>query len=122
MSEEVCALDLLGAKLGVDVGHLGGSCTLKQKKCFHGASPMHADRTNTRTAARNDELAAPAAAAAAAVVVVVAAAAAVGEDNMVDPVAGKALIEKKSQKMQVRQGLSPWGLDTRIHYRSHDDQ
>lgn len=41
---------------------------------------------------------------------------------MVDPVAGKGLIDKKSQKMQVRQGQALWGLDTRIHHRSHDDQ
>ena len=57
------------------------------------------------------------AAAAAAVVV-----AAEEEDNMVDPVAGKALSDKKSQMKQVKQGLSPWGLDTRIHHPSHDDQ
>lgn len=44
------------------------------------------------------------------------------EDNMVDPVAGKALIEKKSQKTQVRRGLNQWGLGTRTHHRSHDDQ
>lgn len=41
---------------------------------------------------------------------------------MVDPVAGKALSEKKSQKMQVKQGLSQWDLDTRIRHRSHDDR
>ena len=44
------------------------------------------------------------------------------EDNKVDPVAGKALIEKKSQKMQVKQEQAQWDQDTRIHHRSHDDQ
>jgi len=89
------------------------NCTPRQTRCFREASPKHADRTSMRTGARYDEVAALAAAAAVA---------AAGEDNMVDPVAGKALIEKKSQKMQVRQGLSQWGLDTRTHHRSHDDQ
>lgn len=93
-----------------------GSCTPRQTRCFREASPKHADRTSRRTAARCDE---PSALAAAAVVAVVAAD---GEDNMVDPVAGKALIEKKSQKTQVRQGLNQWGLGTRTPHRSHDDQ
>ena len=49
-------------------------------------------------------------------------AAAAEGDSKVDPVAGKALSEKKSQMKQEKQGLGPWGLDTRIHHRSHDDQ
>ena len=52
-----------------------------------------------------------------------AAAAERGESKVgVDPVAGKALIEKKSQKMQVKQEQAPWDRGTRIHHRSHDDQ
>ena len=42
--------------------------------------------------------------------------------NMVDPVAGKALTEKKSQMKQVKRGQAQWGLDTRILHLSHDDQ
>lgn len=56
---------------------------------------------------------------AAAVPAVVAAA---GGRSMVDPVAGKALSDKKSQKKQVKQGQAQWGLDTRTHHPSHDDQ
>lgn len=41
---------------------------------------------------------------------------------MVDPVSGKALTDKKSQKMQVKQEQAQWGLGTRIHHPSHDDQ
>ena len=53
---------------------------------------------------------------------VAAAALAAGDRYMVDPVSGKALIDKKSQKMQVKREQALWGLDTRIHHRSHDDQ
>jgi len=113
---EVCDPDLGAAKLGADGGRLG-SCTPRQTRYFREASLKHADRTSMRTAARYDELAALAAAAVVAVAV-----AADGEDNMVDPVAGKALIEKKSQKTQVRQGLNQWDLGTRNPHRSHDDQ
>ena len=35
---------------------------------------------------------------------------AVGGRSMVDPVAGKTLIDKKSQKMQVKQGQALWYL------------
>ena len=97
----------------MDEGRLG-NCTLKRKrkrtltKRCHVASRKHADRTSTRTAATYGEVVA----------------AVTGEqDNTVDPVVvGKALFEKKSQMKQVRQGLSQWDRDTRIHHRSHDDQ
>ena len=61
----------------------------------------------------------------AAVAGAVAAAAAVAEeqDSMdSDPVAGKELIDKKSQMMQVKQGQGQLGLDTHMPHRSHDDQ
>lgn len=60
---------------------------------------------------------------AAAAVVEGAVAAAVGEDSMdLDPVAGKELIDKKSQMMQVKQGQGQLGLDTHMPHRSHGDQ
>lgn len=59
-----------------------------------------------------------------AVAAVVAAVAAVeGEDSKdLDPVAGKELIDKKSQMMQVKQGQGQLGLGTHMPHRSHGDQ
>jgi len=102
--------DLWAAAPAVDEVRLG-KCTQKQKrkKRCRGESPKHVVRTSKRTGARSDAA-------------VAAGAAGAEEDSMVDPAAGKALIEKNSQMKQVRQGLSPWGRGTRIHHRSHDDQ
>lgn len=61
--------------------------------------------------------------AAAAAAVVEAVAAAEEEDNTdFDPVAGKELIDKKSQMMQVKQRQGQLGLDTHMPHRSHGDQ
>lgn len=89
-----------------------GRCNQKLRTGYLQASPKRADHTNTPTAARFDvqELH-----------LEVAAAAGERGGNKVDPVAGKALIEKKSQKKQVRQERAPWDQGTRIHHRSHDD-
>lgn len=72
-----------------------------------------------RTEATCDVLAV--AAAAAAVVAAVAAAAA-GDSMDLDPVAGKELIDKKSQMMQVKQEQGQLGLDTHTPHRSHGGQ
>ena len=61
------------------------------------------------------------AAAAGAVAAAVAAAEEQGSTDS-DPVAGKELIDKKSQMMQVKQGQGQLGLDTHTPHRSHDDQ
>ena len=62
-------------------------------------------------------------AAAAAAVVAAVVAAAEGEDSKdLDPVAGKELIDKKSQMMQVKQGQGQLGLDTHMPHPSHGDQ
>ena len=62
--------------------------------------------------------------AAAAAVVAAAVAAAKVEDNKdwEDPVAGKELIDKKSQMMQVKQEQGQLGLDTHMPHRSHGDR
>lgn len=61
--------------------------------------------------------------AAAAVVAGAVAAAAEEEDSKDwDPVAGKELIDKKSQMMQVKQGQGQLGLDTHMPHWSHGDQ
>lgn len=114
--EEAFVPDLLVAALEEDVGHLGSWCTQKRRKCFHEGSPKHEHRRSKPTVVRNDEGLAQAAAGAAVV------AGAAEDRSKVDPVAGKELIDMKSQKMQVRLGHAQWGLDTRIHHRSHDDQ
>lgn len=60
---------------------------------------------------------------AAAAAVAGAVAAVEGEDSKdLDPVAGKELIDKKSQMMQVKQGQGQLGLDTHMPHRSHGDQ
>ena len=77
---------------------------------------MH--RTNRPIEAMRGVLAGAAAAAVAAAV-----AAAEGEDNKdLDPVAGKELIDKKSQMTQVKQGQGQLGLGTHMPHRSHGDQ
>ena len=81
-------------------------------KYFREASPKHEHRRNMRIAAKIDAEQA----------VAVPAAVAEGGRNMVDPVSGKALTDKKSQKMQVKQERAQWDLGTRIHHPSHDDQ
>ncbi len=112
--EEAFDLDLLVATLEEDVGLLGKYTRQTAKKRFRGESPKHEEcRRNMLIEGRiGVELAAA----------VPAAVVAVGGRSMVDPVAGKALIDKKSQKMQVKQGQAQWGLDTRIRHPSHDDQ
>lgn len=56
-------------------------------------------------------------------VLAVAAAAAEEEDSKdLDPVAGKELIDKKSQMMQVKQGQGQLGLGTHTPHRSHGGQ
>ena len=116
---------LLEAKLEVGEDHLG-SCRQKRRMCFREASLRHVHRMSRPTEAMRDVLAVAAAAAAvAAAVVAVAAAvdAAEGEDSKDwDPVAGKELIDKKSQMMQVKQGQGQLGLDTHMPHRSHGDQ
>lgn len=87
--------------------------------CFRVASLRHVHRMSRPTEATCDVLALAAAAA----VVVGAAAVAAEEDSMdLDPVAGKELIDKKSQMMQVKQGQGQLGLDTHMPHRSHGDQ
>ena len=112
--EEAFDLDLLVARLEEDVSLLSKCTQQTAKKRFRGESPKHEQyRKNTRIVGRiGVELAAAVAAA------VVAA----GGRSMVDPVAGKALTDKKSQKKQVKQGQAQWGLDIRTHHPSHDDQ
>ena len=61
-------------------------------------------------------------AAAAAVVGAAVAAAAVEDNKDLDPVAGKELIDKKSQMMQVKQEQGQLGLDTHMPHRSHGDR
>ena len=83
-------------------------------------SQRHVHRMNRPIEAMRDVRVVPAAAAA---VVAAAAAVAEGEDNKdLDPVAGKELIEKKSQMMQVKQGQGQLGLDTHMPHRSHGGQ
>ena len=107
---------LLEAALEVGEDHLG-NCRQKRRRCFRGASLRRVHRMSRRIEAKRDELAVAAAAAAAAV------AAAEGEDSKdLDPVAGKELIDKKSQTMQVKQGQGQLGLDTHMPHRSHGDQ
>ena len=98
----------------MDVSHLGMYTRQIARKRFRGESPKREwHRRNTPTEATIDaELAAA----------VPAAAVVEGGRSTVDPVAGKALIDKKSQKMQVKQERAQWGLGTRIHHPSHDDQ
>ena len=68
-------------------------------RCFREASLRHGHRMSRPIGAMRDVLTVAAAAVAGAV------AAAEGEDSKdLDPVAGKELIEKKSQMMQVKQG------------------
>ena len=102
------------AKLEEDVDLLGKYTRQTAKRRFREESPKHEYcRRNMPTGGRiGAELAAA----------VVAAVVAVEDRSKVDPVAGKALIDKKSQKMQVKQEQAQWGLDTRIHHPSHDDQ
>lgn len=108
---------LLEATPGVGEARLG-NCRQKPRMCFHEASPKHVLRMSRPIEAMRDVLAAAAAAAA-----VVAAAVAEGEDSKDwDPVAGKELIEKKSQMMQVKQEQGQLGLDTHMPHRSHGDQ
>ena len=91
----------------LDIGTQAG------KMCFRAVSPKHEHRRNKPIVAKFDAEQA---------VAVPAAAVAEGGRNMVDPVSGKALTDKKSQKMQVKQEQAQWGLGTRIHHPSHDDQ
>ena len=112
--EEAFDLDLLAARLEADVGLLGRYSWQTAKKRFRGESPKHECYRRNRLI--EGRIGAELAGAVPAVVV------AVGGRSKVDPVAGKALIDKKSQKMQVKQEQAQWGLDTRIHHPSHDDQ
>lgn len=108
---------LLEATLEVGEDHLG-SCRQKRTRCFREASLRHVHRMSRPTEATCDVLAVAAAA-----VVEAAVAVAAGEDSMdLNPVAGKELIEKKSQMMQVKQGQGQLGLDTHMPHRSHGDQ
>ena len=110
---------LLEATLEVGEDH-PGSCRQKRRRCFRGASLKHVHHTSRRIEAMRGVLAAAAAAVAAAVA---AAAAAEGEDNKDwNPVAGKELIDKKSQMTQVKRGQGQLGLDTHMPHRSHGDQ
>ena len=61
-------------------------------------------------------------AAAVAAVAAAAVAAEEGDSTDSDPVAGKELIDKKSQMMQVKQEQGQLGLDTHMPHRSHGDQ
>ena len=101
---------LLEATLEVGEDHLG-SCRQKRRRCFREASLRHVHRMSRLTEAMRDVLAVVAAAAAAvvaaaaaAVAVAAAVAAAAEEEDSKDwdPVAGKELIDKKSQMMQVK--------------------
>lgn len=98
---------LLEATLEVGEDHLG-SCRRKRKRCFREATLRHVHRTNRPIEATRG---------------VLAGAAAEGEDNKdLDPVAGKELIDKKSQMTQVKQGQGQLGLGTHMPHRSHGDQ
>lgn len=113
------SVPLLEATLEVGEDHLG-SCRQKRTRCFREASLRHVHRMSRPTEATCDVLAV---AVAVVVVVVGAVAIAAGEDSMdLDPVAGKELIDKKSQMMQVKQGQGQLGLDTHMPHRSHGDQ
>ena len=108
---------LLEATLGGGEDHLD-NCRQKRTRCFREASLRPVHRRSRRIAATRDELAVVAAA-----VVEGEVAAAEGEDSTdFDPVAGKELIDKKSQMTQVKQGQGQLGLDTHMPHRSHDDQ
>lgn len=107
---------LLEATLEVGGDHRG-NCRQKRMRCFREASPRHVHRMSRPIEAMCDVLAGAAAAVAGAV------AAVEGEDSKdLDPVAGKELIDKKSQMMQVKQGQGQLGLDTHMPHRSHGDQ
>ena len=110
---------LLEATPGVGEDHLG-SCRQKPTMCFREASPRHVHRMSRPIEAMRDALAVAAAAAAA--VVAAAAAAEGGDSKDWDPVAGKELIDKKSQMMQVKQEQGQLGLDTHMPHRSHGDR
>ena len=85
----------------------------------HEANLRRVHRMSMQIEAMRDVLAVAAAAAAVARAV----AAAEAEDSKDwDPVAGKELIDKKSQMMQVKQGQGQLGLDTRMPHRSYGDQ
>ena len=109
---------LLEATLGVGEDPLG-NCRQKPRRCYREASLTHVHRKSRLTEATYDVLAVAAVAAAVAAGV----AAAGGQDSKdSDPVAGKELIEKKSQMMQVKQEQGQLGLDTHMPHRSHGDQ
>ena len=108
---------LLEATLGEGGDH-PDSYRQKQTRRFREASLRHVHRRSRPIAATCDELAAVAAA-----VVGGEVAAAEGEDSTdFDPVAGKELIDKKSQMTQVKQGQGQLGLGTHMPHRSHGDQ
>ncbi len=108
---------LLEATLEAGEDHLG-SCRQKRMRCFREASLRHGHRMSRPTEAMRDVLVVVAATAVVAAVV-----AAEEEDSKDwDPVAGKELIEKKSQMMQVKQGQGQLGLGTHMPHRSHGDQ
>ena len=104
----------MAAKLEEDVGLLGKYIRRTAKKRFRGESPKH--EQHRRNMPIEGRIGAEQAAAVPAAVV------AEGGRSMVDPVAGKALTEKKSQMKQVKQGQAQWDLDTRILHPSHDGQ
>ena len=86
-------------------------------KCFRVASLRHVHRMSRPTEGTRVVLAVAAVAAAEG------AAAAEREDSKdLDPVAGKELIDKKSQMMQVKRGQGQLGLDTHMPHRSHGDR
>ena len=100
---------------GEDLRH---SCRQRPMRYFREASLRHEHRMSRRTEAMCDVLAVAAAAA----VVGAAVAAAVEDNKDLDPVAGKELIDKKSQMMQVKQEQGQLGLDTHMPHRSHGDR
>ena len=94
------------------------SCRQRPMRYFREGSLRH-DRMNRRTEAMCDVLAV---AAAAAVVGAAVADAEVEDSKDLDPVAGKELIDKKSQMTQVKQEQGQLGLDTHMPHRSHGDR
>lgn len=109
---------LLEATPGVGEDPLG-SCRQKPRRCFREVSLRHVHRKSRPIEATCDVL--PVAAAAAAVAAAVAAADG-GDSKDSDPVAGKELIDKKSQMTQVKQEQGQLGLGTHMPHRSHGDQ